>query len=143
GTPDIIAAQGPGGSNAVRVYSGADGSVFSGSLGNFTAYTSGQADGVFVAAGDVNGDGHADIITGPDGGGGPVQVFSGVDGSLLFSITQTDAGGVRVAAGDVNGDGKADIITGAAPGGPPRVGVFDGGSHAELYDFFAGDPNSR
>src|SRR5262245_58834342 len=146
GTPDVIAAQGPGGSNRVRVFNGLNGNAFPGALGNFQAYASGQANGVFVASADVNADGKADIITGPENGPGPVKVFSGVNGSLLFSLPLTaDPGvsGVRVAAGDVNGDGKADVITANGPGGLPRVCVFDGATRAELYNFFASDSTSR
>ena len=78
-----------------------------------------------MAAGDVNGDGHADIITGAGAGGGPhVSVFSGTDLSILASFFAYDpafTGGVTVAAGDVNGDGLADIVTGAGAGGGPHV----------------------
>jgi hypothetical protein len=97
--------------------------------------------GIFVAAGDVDGDGFVDIIIGADAGAGPqVNVFSGQDGSLLESFLAFPAGfsgGVRVGTADVNGDGKADIIAGAGPGGLPQVSVFSGANLALLSTFFA------
>ena len=67
GLADIITGQGPGGEPQVRVWSGAGGTELFG----FLAYNAAFAGGVDVAAADVNGDGLADIITGPGPGGGP------------------------------------------------------------------------
>lgn len=136
GTQDIITAAGPGGGPHVRVFDGNTGLQLPGPIGSFMAYESGLpgeggifTGGVFVAVGDLNEDGYADIITGADAGGGPhVRAFSGKDQIELFSFMayQTEfMGGVRVAAGDVTGDGIPDIITGAGPGGGPHVRVFD------------------
>jgi hypothetical protein len=139
GSTDIITAPGPGGGSLVKVWSGSTGAL----LQSFNAYSAGQTDGVYVAAGDVNGDGFTDIITGTDAGYAPlVKVFSGKDDSLLTSfISDPTAGanGVRVASADVNGDGFADIITGAGPGGPPRVTVVDGATGQQIWNFFAYD----
>jgi hypothetical protein len=56
-------------------------------LWSFTAYDPAFTGGVFVAAGDVNGDGRADIVTGAGLGGGPhVRVFSGADLTELRSF---------------------------------------------------------
>jgi hypothetical protein len=100
---------------------------------------------VFVASGDVNGDGKADIVVGADAGGAPhVKVFDGATGAEIRSFFAFDPGflgGVRVAAGDVNGDGKADIITGAGPGTLSHVKVFDGLTGAEIHSFFAFTPS--
>ena len=137
GTVDIIAGAGPGGGPHVRVFSGADLSV----LASFYAYDPSFPGGVSVAAGDINGDGRTDIITGAGPSGGPhVRVFSGVDLTELASFYAYDPafpGGVSVAAGDINGDGRADIITGAGPGGGPHVRVFSGAGLAELASFYA------
>lgn len=139
GVDDIITAAGPGGGPHVIVYDGRTQAV----IHSFFAYDSGFTGGVFVAAGDVNGDGKADIITGAGAGGGPhVQAFSGEDLSILASFFAYDpgfAGGVQVAVGDVNGDTVGDIITGAGAGGGPHVRAFDVATGAELASFFAYD----
>jgi fibronectin-binding autotransporter adhesin len=139
GAADIITGSGIGAAH-VKVFSGRDQSE----LHNFLPYGAGFAGGVFVAAGDVNGDGFDDIVTGTDSGAGPhVKVFDGKTGSEVrsfFAYPAGFSGGVRVATGDVNGDGRADIITGAGPGGGPHIKVFDGTSLAEMRAFFSYDP---
>src|SRR5262249_44054149 len=77
GSADIIVGAGAGGGPQVKVFSGKDGSL----LMSFMAYDVNFHGGVTVAAGDVNGDGKADVITGAGPGGGPhVEVFSGATG---------------------------------------------------------------
>jgi hypothetical protein len=142
GTPDIVTGAGAGGGPHVKAFDGRTGQE----VRSFFAYDPGFTGGVTVAAGDVNGDGFADIITGAGAGGGPhVKAFSGKDGSVLLSFFAYDAGftgGVNVAAGDADGDGRADIITGAGVGGGPHVRVFRGVDGTLLSEFMAGDPNS-
>jgi lysophospholipase L1-like esterase len=137
GYTDIICAAGPGGGPHVKVFSGRDGSV----IEQFFAYGPGFAGGVFVAVGDVTGDGIPDIVTGAGAGGGPhVKVFDGQTGTLLnqfFAYAPGFAGGVSVAVGDVLGEGRDQVVTGAGPGGGPHVKVFDGPTGQELESYFA------
>ncbi len=123
GIADIVAGTGQG-SNVVQVLNGAGGPA----PASFFAYDAAFTGGVYVAAGDVNGDGFADIITGAGPGAAPhVKVFSGSTGATLhsfFAFGASFTGGVRVAAGDVTGDGIADIIVGTGPGAG-QVRVFD------------------
>jgi hypothetical protein len=139
GDQDIVTAPGANSGPDIRVYDGTTGVL----IREFLAYSPLWSGGEFVAVGDVNADGYADIITGADAGGGPhVRVFSGKDGTPLqsfFAYTVGYQGGVRVAAGDVNGDGHADIIT--APGGNsgPDLRVFDGVTGTLIREFLAYD----
>lgn len=141
GVADIIVGAGPGGGPQVRVYDGVTGLPVAGPLGSFYALDARFRGGVFVAAGDVDGDGYADIIVGADTGGGPqVAVFSGKDGSLrasFYALPARFGGGVRVAAADVDGDGEADIIVGAGPGARAQVTIFRGTDLTILRSFWA------
>jgi hypothetical protein len=140
GRADVITGAGPGGGPHVQVFDGVTGQV----LRSFFAYDAAFTGGVSVAAGDVNGDGFTDVITGAGPSGGPhVQAFSGKDGTVLQSFFAYDAaftGGVNVAADDTNGDGVADIVTAPAGSGGPHVKVFSGDDGALLQSFFATDP---
>ena len=141
GVDDIITAAGAGGGPHIEVFDGKTGNL----INSFFAYDPSFTGGVYLATGDVNGDGFADIITAAGAGGGPhVEVWSGKDGSLLQSFFAYDpnfTGGVSVATGDVNGDGYPDIVTGAGPGGGPHVEAFDGRTNALLASFFAATPS--
>jgi hypothetical protein len=111
--------------------------------------------GVFVAVGDINGDGVPDVAASAGSDGGPrVVVYLNQRGNLVpvadfFAFDDGFRGGVHVAIGDVNHDGFGDVIVGAGEGGGPRVATFDGrslvaGSAVRLFnDFFALDASSR
>ncbi|MFZ0545184.1 MAG: integrin alpha, partial [Candidatus Promineifilaceae bacterium] len=104
------------GANAGRVYafSGQDGSVLWMQDGLAAGYFLGTAAG---KVGDVTGDGVPDVVVGAvgapvvgTGGGGRAFVYSGADGSLVFTLTPKPTAGVfglffASGAGDVNGDG--------------------------------------
>jgi hypothetical protein len=143
GVSDIITAPGPGGGPDIRVFDGVTGLIFR----EFLAYDANFFGGVFVAAGDINGDGRADIITGAGAGGGPhVKAFSGANGQLLTQFLAYDPafrGGVSVAAGAMNGNNLAQIITGAGVGGGPHVRVFNPLLGQFTANFFAFDPTTR
>jgi len=120
----------------VSVFSGTDGSL----LFSLYAYSPSFTGGVHVAAGDIDGDGQADIITGAGAGGGSrVKVFSGADRGHLadFSAFAPDfSGGVRVGSAVVGG--QLAILAAAGPGGGPHVKAFDRNGSV-LESFFAGD----
>jgi hypothetical protein len=155
GIADVITGPGSGGGPHVKVIDGtklhdllADGEIAdSALLYNFQAYREDFRGGVYVAAGDINGDGVPDVVTGAGDTGGPaVTVFSGKDGSQMYSLMVYDdsfRGGVTVAVGDVTGDGRADIIAGTGPGGGPAVVVVDGSTRQIASTFYAFDPNFR
>ncbi len=105
---EIITGAGAGGGPHVRVFPG-EGKP----LASFFAYDKKFTGGVHVAAGDVEGDGTVEIITGAGAGGGPhVRVFSG-KGILKRQFFAGDAKsreGIDVAVADVEGDGFAEIV---------------------------------
>jgi hypothetical protein len=75
-----------------------------------------------ASAGDVDGDGRAEVIVSVGDNQGLVYVYAFDDGALRLSTPLNDsvnATGPAASAGDVNGDGYADVIIGAPLWGSP------------------------
>jgi hypothetical protein len=149
GVPDLAVGVGPGVTAEVKILDGKTGATLF-DVKPFADFTG----GVFVAAGDVTGDGIADLIITPDLSGGPrVEVYQGGDFQEIANFFGIDdpnfRGGARAAAGDLNGDGKADLVISAGFGGGPRISIYDAasllaGNFVHLIgDFFAFDDSLR
>lgn len=129
GVADSVWGAGPGGRDMVIVIDGRTNAPWM-QVRAFSNIPGGG--GVFVATGDVNRDGFADVIVGSDGPrAARVIVFSGRRGDVLEEFFPFGNGkpvrvGARVAGGDVDGDGYADVAVTSGPGLKPRAEVYSG-----------------
>lgn len=110
GKAEIITGAGTGGGPHVRIFDR------NGKLMNdgFFAYNASFRGGVHVAAGDLDGDGDAEIITGAGNTGGPhVKVWNSLGRmqNEFFAFSARSTAGVSVAAMDTDGDRRAEIVT--------------------------------
>jgi len=150
-TDDLLVGSGPGVAARVRVYDGKTRALIS-TLQPFEESFTG---GVFVAAGDLTGDGRPDVIVTPDQGGGPrVRGFNGASFQpfldFLGIADPNFRGGARAAVGDVTGDNFPDLVVAAGFGGGPRIAGWDGSLRAgdaltrsAFPDFFAYEQTLR
>src|SRR5262249_27902582 len=149
GVADLVVGTGPGVATRVQVIDGKTKAVIFDTAPFEAAFTG----GVYVTAGDLTGDGRADLVITPDQGGGPrVAVYRGGDFARVANFFGIDdanfRGGARSAVADLNGDGRADLVVAAGFGGGPRVGAFDGtslgGTPRHLFgDLFVFGPTLR
>jgi RHS repeat-associated protein len=151
GVLDLAVGTGPGTQTTVRVLDGRDGTTVLFEQDPFGVFGS----GLYLAAGDVTGDGIADLIITPDRDGGPrVKV---VQGGILDTFADfigigdpNFRDGAVAAVGDITGDGRPDLMVSAGVNGGPRIALYDGavvrGTDQPpklVGDFFAFDPDSR
>jgi uncharacterized delta-60 repeat protein len=167
GQTDLLVAAGYLGGPRVALYDGS--TVGSGTpvklVPDFFAFEDGLRNGAFVAAGDLTGDGQADLFFGAGPGGAPrVRAFDAAKLLAAGSFSNLDAivstaqvanffagdtasrGGVRLTTRDSDGDGKADLIAGSGEGEPARVRVYKGSTlaasatpgAAQTLDLFGG-----
>jgi hypothetical protein len=152
GIAEIIAAQGPGGRNVVRVFTldGVELQAFRKSVYSAANFTG----GVNVAVGDVDGDGLNDIVTSPSTGKAQIRIyrnqitvgdnpFDGANDLLgapfrrFLAFPANFTGGAVVAVADMGwfkgtqavntlqGDGKSEVIVGSGAGMRATVKIFN------------------
>ena len=120
GFSEILVGASFGGRPEYRIFDGASNKLLQSNLAFAAEFTG----GIFISAGDVNGDGFADVVIGAGRAGNPhVKVFSGATGAELASFYVNEEFspdaiasvvyeyGVSVATADLDGDGIAEILT--------------------------------
>jgi hypothetical protein len=146
GTPDLAVAAGFLGGPRTALFDGK--TLFTTParlLGDFFAFPGTDAttlrNGVFVAIGDVDGDGKGDLIFGGGPGGAPrIFILSGalvsagdVAGAQASPVANffvagnaNDRGGARVAVVNADGDNRTDVAAGSGEGSAAKVRVYLG-----------------
>jgi len=155
GVADLLVAAGFGGGPRLAIFNGQSirpGQSVVKLLGDFFVFEQTLRNGVFIASGDLDGDGFSEVIAGGGPGGGP-RVFALGGRELLggmqvqkanfFAGDANGRGGVRLATTDLDGDNRDDLIAGAGEGSGARLSAYAGkdiapnGTPSELRSFDA------
>jgi hypothetical protein len=135
GTPDIAAATASG----QAIIAGFDGTAISETtpfqpFSPYFATGTGSTGGGWVAVGDVNGDGFADVATGNGSGAAHVRIIDGKtlpnggNPTLIRTVSLVDssaATGAHALFADLNGDGTPELVESANTGASPTVAIYN------------------
>ncbi len=136
GRADIVTAPGFNGGPHIRVFSGTDGTLYR----EFFAYDVNFRGGVYISAGDLNGDGRADIVTGMGANGiGEVKVFDGLTQRTRVAFQPAGAGvriSSRIGIIDYDQDGDLDIMVGNLN----AINAYDGKTFSRISGMTPFDP---
>ncbi len=138
GRPEIIVGAGYGGGPRVAIF---DGRTLAGTprklVNDFYAFggadLAGLRNGIYVSAGDLTGDGKAEIVFGGGPGGGPRVLV--LDGSQLaanrqetlanfYAFGEAERGGVRPTIKDVDKDGRMDLVIASGERVPAALRIY-------------------
>jgi hypothetical protein len=149
GRDEIVTAAGhPGGGPHVRIFSRRPGGGITETHSWYTIDKDYRG-GVYVACGDVDGDGMSEVVTGT-GAEGPATIHVWRPVVASGTVQEVQRGtlgdiapgfGVRVAVCDATGDGRAEILATAAGGSAPIVRVFDVSTLSLVRSFVAARPD--
>lgn len=156
GNDELVTAAGTGGGPHVIIWDmNPDGTV-GGVRDSFLSFDATFFGGVFVAAGDLNGDLKDELVVSSDAGiATQVRIYSDLDGDGQLSDNVVDqfspfpgfGGGARISVGNTSGLGRGELIVAAGPGGGPHVKIYtdsDGdrmvSDQALVEEFFAYTP---
>ncbi|MBX9582535.1 MAG: hypothetical protein K2X87_19695 [Gemmataceae bacterium] len=140
---DLVVSAGILGGPRIAVF---DGSSLTGPavrklVGDFFVFEPTVRDGVYVGAGDLDGDGQAEMVFGGGPGGGPrvmvlklpaviadpvAAVSGGNPLANFFAFDPNQRGGVRVSVKRVDGEDRGDLIVGSGDGTNAQVRVYRG-----------------
>ena len=110
-------------------------------VNDFFVFEASVRDGVYVGAGDLDGDGQAEMVFGGGPGGGPrvmvlklpavildpvAAVAPGNPFANFFAFDSNQRGGVRVAVKRVDGEDRGDLIVGSGDGATTQMRVYRG-----------------
>ncbi len=108
---------------------------------SFYTFTNNEVpNGIYLSAGDLDGDGNSEIIVGAGTGtASPKVSIFGNDGRLLKvfpAYGKEFSGGVRVAVSDSNQDGKLEIVVASGVGAPGTINIFSYDNLAMIDSMF-------
>jgi len=114
---------------------------------SFFAFDPNSRTGVDVAAGDVNGDGKAEIVVSVlKNGQARIKVYryntqkTIVGEWVAYGLAEV---GANVSLADIDGDSRLEVVTGAGPTGGPQVRAFEADGDPLTLNFFAYGENFR